>query len=34
MGRKGTYRRLSCLVNIYTKQNRISVVVLAELSRI
>jgi hypothetical protein len=34
IGKKGIYHRLSCLVNIYTKQNRIQEVVLAELSRI
>jgi len=34
MGRKGIYREFGCLVNIYTKQNRIQVAVLAELGRI
>ena len=33
MGRKGIYYWLSCLVNIYIKQNRLQVIVLAELSR-
>jgi hypothetical protein len=34
MGRKGIYRGPSYLVNIYIEQNRVQVVVLAELSRI
>ena len=34
MGRKGIYRQFGCLVNIYTKQNRIRGAVLAELGRI
>ena len=34
IGEKGIYRYLSCLVNTYTGQNRLRVVVLAELSRI
>ena len=34
IGRKGIYCRLSCLVNTYTEQNRIWVVVLRELNRI
>ena len=34
MGRKGIYCELGCLVNTYTEQNRIRVVVLAELGRI
>ena len=34
MGRRGIYYKLGYLVNIYTEQNRIRVVVLAELSRI
>jgi hypothetical protein len=32
--RKGIYRSLGCLVNIYTEQNRIWAVVIAELGRI
>jgi hypothetical protein len=34
IGKKGIYHRLGYLVNIYTEQNRIWEVVLAELGRI